>query len=173
MTEEVGELLALVESLGAPPRLLEHLGLVGEAAEALIAGLEAVGVPLDARLVRFGAACHDAGKIVHPEELDGPGSAHEAAGEALLAAHGVAPEVARCCRSHAGYATMAVSFEELLVALADKLWKGVREEALELRAIDAAADRLSADRWAVYGRLDDLFERIAAEGGERVVSTGR
>ena len=136
MTAEVRELLALVESLGATPRLLEHLRLVGGAAEALITGLEA-------------------------------------AGEALLAAHGVALEAARCCRSHAGYGTMTVSFEELLVALADKLWKGVREGALELCAIDAAADRLHEDRWAVYGRFDDLFERIASEGGERVASTRR
>jgi hypothetical protein len=43
----------------------------------------------------------DVGKVVHREELSGPGSAHEPAGYELLVAHGVAPERARFARTHA------------------------------------------------------------------------
>ncbi|HET9955557.1 MAG TPA: hypothetical protein VFQ61_13680 [Polyangiaceae bacterium] len=37
---------------------------------------------------------------------------------------------------------MEVCFEELLIALADKLWKGVRNPRLEQRCIDAVAAAL-------------------------------
>jgi hypothetical protein len=40
---------------------------------------------------------------VHPEELSGPGSRHEGAGQALVLKHGVQPEVAKCCVSHAAW----------------------------------------------------------------------
>ena len=61
-----------------------------------------------------------------------------------------------------------VSLEERLVALADKLWKGKREEALEISVIDEAALRLKVSRWDVFGQLDSSFETIAAEGFERI-----
>ena len=162
------EAYSLLQSLGAPKRLLVHAQLVAGAAEGVLAALRPLGVPVREDIVRLSAVLHDAGKIAHPGELGAPGSAHEAAGEALLLAAGVAPAVARCCLAHARYETMAVSFEELLVALADKLWKGRREAGLELRVIDGAAALLGKGRWDVFAELDGCFERIAAEGDERL-----
>jgi hypothetical protein len=52
--------------------------------------------------MRLGVMLHDVGKIVHSQELDGPGAEHEPAGERLLLDHGVSLEVARMCLSHAG-----------------------------------------------------------------------
>jgi HD superfamily phosphodiesterase len=160
--------LALLQSLGAPPRLVRHVRLVAEAAEQLLACLAQLDVPLDAELVRAGVILHDAGKILHPGELDGPGSRHEPAGEALLLEHGVSPELARICRSHAQWDEMSVSLEELLVALADELWKGVRKSELEERVIDAVAAALAKDRFSSFVELDTLFEDIAADGPSRL-----
>lgn len=63
---------------------------------------------------------------------------------------------------------MPVSLEELLVALADKLWKGVRKRDLEERVIDRVAAALGTDRWNVFLELDTLFEEIAADGSKRL-----
>jgi hypothetical protein len=63
---------------------------------------------------------------------------------------------------------MSVSLEELLVALADKLWKGVRNAQLEERVINEAAKALNRDRWDLFVQLDSLFEDIAADGAARL-----
>lgn len=158
----------LLRRLGAPERLLVHVQLVAEAADQLVQAYGALGIDFDSRLIELGVALHDAGKIQHPEELDDPGARHEPAGQALLLAHGVQVDVARCCVSHAAWQDEAVSFEERSVALADKLWKGKREEALELLVIDEVALRLRVDRWDIFTRLDSVFEGIAAGGVDRL-----
>jgi hypothetical protein len=58
----------LLCQLGASERLLRHAELVGEAADSLIVVYRELGVEFDASLIELGAAIHDAGKIVHPEE---------------------------------------------------------------------------------------------------------
>jgi hypothetical protein len=158
----------LLVELGAPPRLLRHVELVGEAAELLLGRLFELGVPVRDELVRVGVILHDAGKILHPAELDRAGAEHEAAGEALLLEHGVSPEIARISVSHACWDGMPVSLEELLVALADKLWKGVRRSELEERIIELVAANLRKDRWEIFVELDNLFEEIARDGATRL-----
>lgn len=159
---------AMLRALGAGEHLLRHLQLVGEAADALMAVYRGLHLRFDAHLIELGVALHDAGKIVHPEELDGPGSRHEPAGQALMLANGVAPALARCCVSHAAWQEPGNSFEELSVALADKLWKGKREEALELLVIDMIAAQRGQARWDVFTTLDSAFEEIAAGGSKRL-----
>jgi len=160
--------LDLLKSLGASKKLIRHLELVGETAEDLIKILHELNVPFDHDFVRLGVAIHDAGKILHPSELTGKGSAHEPAGERLLLDNGVQSDIARCCLSHARFKEMDVSFEELLVALSDKLWKGKRVEELELRVIDHIGVLLKKDRWSVFEILDSGFETIASQGDERL-----
>lgn len=159
---------ALLLELGAPARLVRHAELVSEAAERLLELFAAHGLALDRAWVRAGAALHDVGKLEHRGELERPGSLHEPAGERLLAAHGVAPHIARCCRSHAQWAALACELEELVVALADKLWKGARVPALEQRVIEAAAARAGRDLWALFVPLDAGFEAIAEGASERL-----
>jgi hypothetical protein len=168
MLSDRADAYQLLKALGAPERLLTHVQLVGEAADQLLACYTKLKISLDRNLVILGVAVHDAGKIQFPQELDGPGSLHEAAGELLLLANGVQPQVAKCCVSHAAWRDTLVGFEELSVALADKLWKGKREPDLELKVIDEAAKRLGASRWAVFEALDTAFESIAAAGEERL-----
>jgi hypothetical protein len=158
----------LLDELGAPDRLVRHAHLVGQAADLLLLEFQALGVKCDVRIVELGALLHDAGKISHPEELSEPGSLHEQAGETLLLAHGVQPEVAHCCISHGTWNLPEVSLEERTVALADKLWKGKREAELELSIVDEIAIRLGVLRWDVFQRLDTAFEEIAAGGTGRI-----
>lgn len=159
----------LLRELGAPDRLLRHVQLVGEVADDLIHEYEERQLQFDRTLIELGVAVHDAGKILHPSELVEPGSLHESAGRDLLLAHGVPPEVAQCCVTHAAWDAEGTSFEELTVALSDKLWKGKREPELELRIVDAVAGLQGVDRWDVFPGLDDVFEGIAAGGANRLM----
>jgi len=168
MLESRADAHELLRSLGAPPRLIRHAELVGEAAALVLQQLQALGLTCDAKTIELGAALHDAGKILHPQELSESGSQHETAGERLLLEHGVQPTVARCCSSHGQWNLPDVSFEERTVALADKLWKGKRETDLELSIIDDVAKRLGISRWDVFESLDSTFEQIAANGTERL-----
>lgn len=159
---------SLLERLGAPPRLLQHVALVGEAGESLLERLVELKLQLDADFVRVGIVLHDAGKILHLAELDASGAEHEPAGERLLLENGVSPQLARVCLSHARWSSMDVSLEELLVALADKLWKGVRNEKLEQLVIDGVAATLRKGRWELFVQLDTTFEEIASGGTDRL-----
>lgn len=74
----------LLVALNAPARLAAHLRLVHDVAwrltEMLAAGHRSLA--FDHAAVCYGAAVHDIGKVVHVEELTGPGSRHEPAGYA-------------------------------------------------------------------------------------------
>lgn len=158
----------MLRELGASTRLMRHVELVGEAAELLLAALRQQRVPIDEAFVRAGVVLHDVGKTVHPEELSGPGSRHEATGERLLLDHGVDPRIARVCRSHAQWSSLDASLDELVIALSDKLWKGVRRADLEERVIEGAARAVKRDRWDLFIPLDAAFEEIAALGADRL-----
>jgi len=168
MLNDRGDAYRLLHHLEAPDRLVRHAQLVLQAADELISEFDILGVTFDHRTVELGAVLHDAGKVRHPEELSAPGRLHEGAGEALLLAHGVQPEVARICASHGVLHLAETSFEERTVSLADKLWKGKRDDALEMSVIDEIAAKLGNSRWGVFERLDTAFEKIAAGGAERV-----
>ncbi len=116
----------------------------------------------------MGVVLHDAGKTVHQDELSRPGAEHEPTGERLLLEHGVPPKLARVCRSHAQWASIDASLEELVIALADKLWKGVRVPVLEELVIDRAAAVADRDKWDLFIPLDAAFETIATGGDERL-----
>jgi hypothetical protein len=167
--KSVDEAHALIVKLGASQRLLTHTRLVGEAAEMLLAQLHRLGVAHDADFIRAAVVLHDAGKIQHPAELDGGGVKHETAGELLLLAQGVDPALARCCISHAQWAHMHCSLEELVVALADALWKGKRDAALERKAVEMIGERLGRGFWDLFIELDNCFETIAAAGAARLL----
>jgi hypothetical protein len=159
----------LLRDLGATPWLVRHHELVVEAATLLCDRVASdLGVSFDRAQVLAGAALHDAGKVVHPEEMSAPGHQHERGGEQLLLARGVAPAIARFCVTHASWDAPNITIEDLLVALADKLWKGKRDDELERRVADAVARSTSAEAWAVFDALDAIFESIAADGPARL-----
>jgi hypothetical protein len=112
---------------------------------------------------------HDAGKIIHPEELSSKGNYHEIEGEKLLLENGIEAKLARCCQSHGKWETMECSLEEYLIALSDKLWKGKRENLLESHVIDKVAELSNQNRWEIFVELDSCFEKIAASGDSRLL----
>lgn len=167
---EIHETIArtVLREIGAPERLIRHGDLVAEAAEEILEVVMSL-VAVDAQLVRLGARLHDAGKALHPHELERPGRAHEEDGGALLLRHGVDPRVARMCHTHARWReTPDATLEDLLVALADSLWKGRRDDELEQRVVDVIATHAGKGRWDIFTPLDNAFERIAAGSQNRL-----
>jgi hypothetical protein len=165
------EALDLVIKLGGTPRLLKHIELVMEAADRVIGRLNFLQLHhVRQSLVRVLVIFHDVGKVVHPDELEGGGSLHEEAGLALLLKHGIPRHLARISVTHARWQdTPDVTFPELIVALADRLWKGHRDPELELAIISALAGYSAAwSRWDLFIPLDTLFESIAAGGHDRL-----
>lgn len=161
---------ALLEEWGAPTHLVRHARIVGEVARALAITLTTRGVSLDVEWVQSAAILHDAGKILHPEELHNAGHAHEEAGKALLLERGLNARLARICVTHAQW-DETCTLDELLVALADGLWKGKRRPALEERVTREIACELAADFWDVYVWFDMCCESLAAQGDARLVAS--
>jgi HD domain len=158
----------LLQNLGASAHLVQHVTLVGEAAELLILQFQQIGILFDADWIRLGVIFHDVGKILHPSELVDRGNRHGAAGETLLLERGIDRKIARCCRSHGQWQQLECDFEELVVALADCLWKGKRNTELEYQVIAKVTRMSRQDYWDVFGCLDDRFEEIAAGGDSRL-----
>ena len=158
-----------LRELGASDRLILHSQLVCEVAEKIAEQISNLGITINKPLVLLGAALHDAGKILHPEELDDAGSRHEEAGESLLVKYGIAPDIARCCRTHSQWQAMNCSLEEYLIAISDTIWKSKRDNNLEIRIVDIITERTGRNRWEVLIELDTLFESIASGGQKRLL----
>ncbi len=123
----------------------------------------------DADAVRLGAAIHDIGKVIHPEELSEPGHAHEKAGQQLLLQKGWPEAAARFAMTHADWNAPDSQLEDLLVALADKIWKGKRDGDLE-QALTQLIHKCSGEQlWDVWLRLDDILSAIAEGSDECLV----
>jgi hypothetical protein len=165
----VDDAYVFLKELGASSKLIIHVKLVAEASELLIAKLRLLDIGFDISFVRLGVAFHDAGKILHPEELQIKGINHEAAGEQLLLANGIDAELARCCRSHGQWQNMECTLEELLVALADTLWKGKRSQDLENLVVKRLSKQYSRDYWELFMEMDACFEKIAEDGYSRLM----
>jgi hypothetical protein len=110
----------LCQQLNAPPLLVVHLQLFHEAARKIVLGLkkEFPGFVLDEPAILFGAATHDLGKTLHPEEIGASGEKHQEDGPALLISKGVDPRLARFALTHSQWDD-TMSVEDFVVALAD------------------------------------------------------
>ncbi|MFE2141073.1 HD domain-containing protein [Streptomyces sp. NPDC059456] len=167
LPDRVAELLS---ELGSPPRLAAHLRAVHDVAHQLVDWLERDYRPVvfDREAVLFGAATHDVGKSVHVGELSGPGSAHEEAGRTLLLGHGFGPESARFAATHASWADPGAGFEDLLVSLADKVWKNKRVPDLEDLVVARLAEATGRAAWEEFLALDGVLAGIGAGADERL-----
>lgn len=168
--ETAEDAIALLTLLSAPLKLVQHHRLVVEAAQDLVKGLQQVfpRFTFNSKLVLIGAALHDAGKILHQNEIAGAGNRHECDGEKMLLSLGVSPEIARFSRTHAQWTCDDATIEDWLVALADTLWKGCRKQKLEASVISVIAELTGKDFWDIFIPADSLFEEIADRGSERL-----
>ncbi|MEO3829629.1 HDIG domain-containing metalloprotein [Actinomadura sp. B10D3] len=160
----------LLEDVGAPPRLAAHLRAVHDVAAELVAWAadRHPALAVDAEAVLFGAATHDIGKALHPAELTGPGAEHERAGHALLRERGVEERLARFARTHASWDGPDIGVDDLLVSLADNVWKATRVPGLEQRLMDVLAAASGQEKWQVFMDLDDVCDRLAAGADRRL-----
>jgi len=159
----------LCQQLNAPPRLVVHLQLVHEAARKIVVGLkkEFPGFAFDEPAILFGAATHDLGKTLYPEELWSSGEKHQEDGPALLISNGVDPRLARFALTHSQWDdTMAV--EDLVVALADKVWKGRGLPDLEAVLAKRIAGKTGLPEWQIFSQLDEILGEIAEGADERL-----
>lgn len=162
--------VALLRSLDTPPRLAAHLRLVHDVAYELADWTERryPELSFDRAAVLFGAATHDIGKTAHTGELSGPGSAHEEAGRRLLLERGVEPEWARFAATHAAWTEPGTGIEDLLVSLADKVWKDKRVRELEDLVVGRLAEVSGRPVWEEFLALDDLLDRLGADADRRL-----
>lgn len=165
----------LCRILNAPARLVAHLSLVHDAACDLVAGLQRSFPTLafDRDAVLFGAATHDLGKVLHHNEITGHGNQHEADGPSLLVQNGVSAASARFTRTHARWNEPAIEIEDLLVALADSIWKGKRHDELEQLVVGKIAAAVKNEPWEAWSKLDEVLTAIAARSDERLEMQGR
>jgi hypothetical protein len=160
----------LLRSLDCPPRLAAHLRLVHDVAWQLADWVERrhPGLEFDRPAVLFGAATHDIGKVVHVAELSGPGSTHETAGRDLLLRHGFDAALARFAATHASWTDADITFEDLLVSLADKVWKNKRLPDLEDLVMARLAEAAGRPQWEEFAALDELLTHIGEEADQRL-----
>jgi hypothetical protein len=169
------EVIALFEKTNAPPRLKAHLILVHDVAFRLIEklGLSFPGLRIDKDAVLFGAATHDLGKVIYPEELSKPGKQHEARGVDLLEDLGVSGERARFAYTHGNCnGSGLIRMEDLLVALSDHCWKGKRSTDLEDAIVAKLASDTGRESWECYAMLDEIVQTLAADADTRLAWHG-
>ena len=104
----------------------------------------------------------------HTNELTGQGRQHEIDGPAILEGIGVQSQLARFARTHGSWSREDLPLEDLLVALADAIWKGQRLEPLEKKVIDQIVKKTNLEEWEAFCKLDGLLEEIASRGDERL-----
>ncbi len=161
----------LLATLKAPSRLIAHLVLVHDAAAEILDALQKHWSDLKSNsdAVLFGAATHDIGKVLHLNELTGPGNQHEANGPGLLQQYGVSPERSRFARTHGTWSHEPnLVFEDYLVALADHVWKGSRNGMLESKIAEQIAGLLEIETWEAFIGLDEIVAQVANRGEERL-----
>jgi putative nucleotidyltransferase with HDIG domain len=157
----------LLRDVQAPPRLVAHLRAVHDAAAELVGWVVKRGLAVDADAVLFGAATHDIGKALHRGELSGPGSEHEAAGRELLLERGVAPELAKYAAKHSTLSADS-ALDELLVSLADTVWKGKRRTELEDLVVARLTEAGGREVWDEFLELDTVLTAIGDGADERL-----
>ncbi|MFE1313155.1 HD domain-containing protein [Streptomyces sp. NPDC058755] len=162
--------VALLTRVDAPPRLVAHLRAVHDVAAQLVDWVQrhCPGLEFDAEAVLFGAATHDIGKAVHVAELSGPGARHEEAGRELLLSHGVEPGLARFAGTHASWTAAGTGVEDLLVSLADKVWKDKRLPELEDLIVGRLAGVDGREGWEWFLELDEVLVGIGEGAGRRL-----
>lgn len=160
----------LLRGSDAPPRLAAHLRAVHDVAYRILDWLDHRyrDLIVDREALLFGAAIHDIGKTIHVDELSGPGAAHEETGHRLLLEHGVEERLARFARTHAAWTGPGITIEDLLVSLADKVWKGKRVPDLEQRVAGHLMRASGQAPWQAFLDLDDLLTALAADADRRL-----
>jgi len=93
---------------------------------------------------------------------------HEERGAEVLKGFGFPDSLARYTRTHASWKSPEVAIDDLLVSLADKVWRGKRQEDLEQILIYRMSLALSRPEWEVFASMDTLLSDLAADADGRL-----
>jgi hypothetical protein len=159
----------ILQRLSVPTQLQAHLEIVHDTAKELIRKLEKSfpALDFDRDAILFGAATHDVGKLLHTDEIKIKGQKHLKDGPALLGLLGVPARLGRFAASHGSWCT-ATELEDLLVALADQIWKGRRDQDLALLVTEHVVRQTGKSQWEAFMELDDVLADIAATSNDRL-----
>jgi len=169
------ETVNLLRQLAVPPRLVAHLILVHDVATSLVERLTAAfpEVTFSREEVLFGASIHDFGKVIERSELNGSGTQHEQRGIELLRSMGISDDRVRFAYSHGNWDKMpSVSLEDLLVALADKCWKGKRVDELESKIAAVLSAASKKPEWTCFAELDEIVQELTKDADARLAWQG-
>lgn len=87
-----------------------------------------------------------------------------------LRENGIPDALSRFAETHACRNTAEMSAEDLLVALANTIWKGKRNDDLEQALTSLVSRGTGEETWAIWLRLDDVLTAIAASADERLAN---
>jgi len=164
-------ILQILEKLNASSRLIKHLRIVHSVAFELIQRLkeEFPSVLIDEHLVLFGAATHDIGKVEVREELFKAGKKHESIGVKILLNLGFSEKEARFAKTHGNWYNENLALEDLLISLADKIWKGKRINELEEIICQKLSESIGINYWDIYPKLDSILDKLSINADKRIV----
>lgn len=164
------EVVNLLDKYQAPVVLIRHLTLVYNTSIEICTQLLRTWTDLSLHKeeILWGAATHDIGKVIETEELYQKGNKHEQVGYELLLKNAISENLARFAKTHGNWVDSTLTIEDLIVSLADKIWKGKREEGLEESVIKAISIQIDKDYWAVYPKFDIIISKIALGADERL-----
>lgn len=162
---------ALIEELDSPERLKKHLQIVYSTAHRLVTLIkqEWVSIAINEQLILFGAGTHDIGKTEIKIELFESGKEHEIVGKQILLKKGFSEEEARFAFTHGNWQKENLTLEDLLVSLADKIWKGKRIQELEEKVGLLISENIKTDYWVIYEKLDKIIEQISVGADKRLL----
>ena len=160
----------LLTTLNASNRLKNHLKIVHKTAEDLLNEMENQwqNIQLDKEAILFGTATHDIGKTIIKEELYNKGKRHEQVGYDLLIKNGYSERLARFTKTHGNWQNEDAEVEDLIVSLADKIWKGKRVHGLEEKLCSKIAEQLDLDFWEILQNMDKILSKIALSADENL-----
>ncbi|AZA98514.1 HD domain-containing protein [Chryseobacterium joostei] len=116
----------------------------------------------------FGTATHDIGKIIEKNELREKGKQHEQTGYKILMDYGIKENLARFTITHGDWENENLAIEDLIVTLADKIWKGQRIDKLEEKVIAEISKLTNIDYWTVYLKIDNIISQIINGSDKRL-----
>jgi hypothetical protein len=86
---------------------------------------------------------------------------------------GISGERARFACTYANWDTApSINLEDLLVALADKCWRGKRVDKLESKITALLSAASNKPEWACYAELDGIAEELTKDADARLAWQG-
>ncbi len=164
------KITAILNNVNAPDRLKRHLHLVYSTAKEFLYLIKKEWPELELKeeLILFGSATHDIGKSKIKNELYEHGNQHEKVGKQLLSELGFTESESRFTETHGNWQTPSLPLEDLIVILADKLWKGKRIYELEEKIGQIISSELQLNYWQLYTKFNAILEKISLGADERI-----